>query len=122
MATRPFGCFIRRVTCGPSASLFLLVIGCATAAGQAVPAERSEGVLKPGEKVASSASPTMLEGFLKTQASELLSRHRREVASTKNPEQIAQRPLSVLRPGEGRHRGDRPRTADGAVDHGPQLS
>jgi hypothetical protein len=36
-------------------SLFLLVIGCATAAGQAVPAERSEGVLKPGEKAASSA-------------------------------------------------------------------
>ena len=72
-------------------SLFLLVIGCATAAGQAVPAERSEGVLKPGEKPASSASPTMLEGFLKTQASELLSRRRCEVAATKSPEQIAQR-------------------------------
>ena len=28
-------------------SLFLLVIGCATAAGQAVPAERPEGVLRP---------------------------------------------------------------------------
>ena len=31
-------------------SLILLVIGCATAAGQAVPAERSEGVLKPEKK------------------------------------------------------------------------
>ena len=59
-------------------SLYLLVIGCATAAGQAVLAERSESVLKPGEKAASSASPTMLEGFLKTQSSELLSGRRRE--------------------------------------------
>jgi len=33
----------------------------------------------------------MLEGFLRTQASELLSRRRREVAATTTPEQIAQR-------------------------------
>ena len=59
-------------------SLFLLVIGCATAAGQAVLAERSESVLKPGEKAASSASPAMLEGFLRTQSSELLFGRRRE--------------------------------------------
>jgi dienelactone hydrolase len=76
----------------PSAvSLLLLVIGCAAASGQAAPAERSEGVLKPGKKPASNPSPTMLEDFLENQASELLSRRRREVAAIKTPEQIAHR-------------------------------
>jgi hypothetical protein len=72
-------------------SLLLLAIGCATATGQTVPVERSAAVLKAGERLASTASPTMLESYLQSQASDLLSRRRREVAATKTAEQIAQR-------------------------------
>src|SRR5208337_424561 len=105
MATRPIGCFFRRVTCDYSASgggnaacsgghctmgcgnarehlmmmkpsavsLFLLGMLSTAVSAQTVPVERSAAVPKAGEKLASSASPTMLEGFLRTQASELLS-------------------------------------------------
>ena len=77
-------------------SLFLLVIGCATAAGQAVPAERSEGVLKAGEKVASSASPTMLEGFLKTQSSSSFPRRRKDYPpSGQRPEPASPRLITA---------------------------
>jgi hypothetical protein len=72
-------------------SLLLVAIGCATATGQTVPVQPSAAVPKAGERLVSTASPTMLESFLKNQASELLARRRREVAATLTPEQIAQR-------------------------------
>ena len=66
--------------------------GCGCRSG--VPAERPEGVLKPGEpgeKAASAPHRPCSKAFSENQVSELLSRRRREVAATKTPEQIAER-------------------------------